>query len=613
MGRDRPVALLESPPRSHPSQGVLAIADHTESSQDAPPSYDDLVATAAESVEQITPDALAAKMAAGLDGPLVDVRERDELPAGTIPGSIHLPRGLLEREIPFIASDREAPVYLHCESGKRGTLAAETLRRMGYRRPVNLAGGIEAWSASGQKVDRFAATRDRPGVARDFGPLDPQDWASIRADFPITGYRCSSGGTTRSLAYLDHAATTHPCATILRIHTEFLEQEYANVHRAGYALARSATLRFERCFEVCAEFVGGNLDRDCVVFTANTTAGCDLVAHVMAPREGAVLVTGMEHHSNDLPHRRRGGVLRAEVDATGRLEYGHVEELLKANRVKLLAVTGAANLSGWTPDLDLLARLAHEHGALICVDAAQLLAHKKLDVKSPDDPAHVDFVVAAGHKMYAPFGAGFVYGPRKVMDAAEPWIPGGGTASDVGDEEVVYLPSPDRHQGGTPNVAGIVALAAMAELLMRIGMDRVREHEMALLRRTIDRLKAIDGVTLYGPPNLDERVAILPFNIEGVDDMLAAAILGEEGGVAVRNGRFCAHPHARRIFGEGRSGAVRASIGLFNVEEELDRLVEMVARIRRGKWTRSYEMKQGQMSAQLGGRCADKWMQASPK
>ncbi|MGA1401415.1 MAG: rhodanese-like domain-containing protein, partial [Phycisphaerales bacterium] len=114
MGRDRPVALLESPLRSHPSQGVLAIADHTESSQGAPPSYDDLVATAAESVEQITPDALAAKMAAGLDGPLVDVRERDELPAGTIPGSIHLPRGLLEREIPFIASDREAPVYLHC-------------------------------------------------------------------------------------------------------------------------------------------------------------------------------------------------------------------------------------------------------------------------------------------------------------------------------------------------------------------------------------------------------------------------------------------------------------------------------------------------------------------
>ena len=594
-------------------QGVHAIDPHADIRDDAPRTYDDLVAIAAAQIEQIAPEALAAQQACGLDGPLVDVREREELPAGTIPGSIHLPRGLLEREIAFIAADREAPVYLYCESGKRGTLAADVLRRMGYRRAINLVGGIDAWSASGQKVDRFAATRDRPGVARDFGTLDPQDWASIRADFPIANYRTQSGGTSRSLAYLYHAATTHPCATILRIHTEFLEQEYANVHRAGYALARSATLRFERCFEVCAEFIGGNLDRDCVVFTANTTAGCDLVSHVMAPREGAVLVTGMEHHSNDLPHRRRGEVLRAEVDATGRLEYGHVEALLREHRVKLLAVTGAANLSGWTPDLDLLARLAHEHGALICVDAAQLLAHKKLDVKSPDDPTHVDFVVAAGHKMYAPFGAGFVYGPRAVMDAAEPWIPGGGTASDVGDEEVVYLPSPDRHQGGTPNVAGIVALAAMAELLMRIGMDRVREHEMALLRRTVDAIARIDGVTLYGPPDLEERVAILPFNIEGVDDMLAAAILGEEGGVAVRNGRFCAHPHATRLFGGERRGAVRASIGLFNVEEELDRLVEMVGRIRRGKWARTYEMKKGQMSAQLGGRCADQWMQASPK
>ena len=582
----------------------------TDSSQNTAIAYDDLVAIAAREVEQIGPEQLAAKQAQGLDGPLLDIREREELIAGAIPGSIHLPRGLLEREVSSVAADREAPVYLYCEGGKRGTLAAEALRRMGYRHPVNLAGGFEAWSAIGKSIEFPVAHPDRASLTGDLRGLDPHDWASIRADFPIAKCRAVSGGTSRSLAYLDHAATTHPCSTILRIHTEFLEQEYANVHRASYALARSATLRFERCFEVCAKFIGGNLDRDCVVFTANTTAGCDLVAHVMASREGAVLVTGMEHHSNDLPHRRRGEVLRAEVDATGRLEYGHVEELLKKHRVKLVAVTGAANLSGWTPDLDRLARLAHEHGAMICVDAAQLLAHKQLDVKSPDDPAHLDFVVAAGHKMYAPFGAGFAYGPRAMMDAAEPWLPGGGTASDVGDEKVVYLQSPDRHQGGTPNVAGIVALAAMAELLMRIGMDRVREHEMALLRRSVDALKRIDGVTLYGPPDLEERVAIIPFNIEGVDDMLAAAILGEEGGIAVRNGRFCAHPHATRLFGGERRGAVRASIGLFNVEEELDRLVEMVGRIRRGKWNRTYEMKAGQMSAQLGGRCADQWMQA---
>ncbi len=561
-------------------------------------------------IEQISPAALAAESGGG-DALIVDVREREELPAGVIPGSLHLPRGLLEREIGLIAPDRSRRIVIYCESGKRGALAAESLQRMGYAAVANLAGGIDAWSGGGHRVERFAATRDRPRPEEAFGDLDVRDWASIRAQFPIANHRVESGGVGRTLAYLDHAATTHPPVSVLRIHQEFLEREYANVHRAGYALARASTLRFERCFEVCAGFVGGNLEEDCVVFTGNTTAGCDLVAHAMAEREGAVLVTGMEHHSNDLPYRRHGEVLRAEIDPQGRLDLGHVEELLRRHRVKLLAVTGAANLTGWMPDLGRLARLAHEHGALICVDAAQLLAHHRIDVGSGDDPAHLDFVVAAGHKAYAPFGAGFLYAPRRVLDAAPPWLPGGGTASEVGDDSAAFLPSPDRHQGGTPNVAGIVAMAAMLELLGMIGMERVREHEMALLRRAASGLAAIDGVTIHGPPELDDRVGILPFSIEGVSDMLAAAILGEEGAIAVRNGRFCAHPHARRLLGPGRDGAVRASIGLFNDEHEIDRLVEMVRRIREGRWSGRYEVREGQMSAQLGGRCADRWMQVA--
>lgn len=566
---------------------------------------------AVQRIGQVSPDRLAAECAEGGDLLLLDIREREELPAGVLPGSIHLPRGLLEREIGAISPDRDRRIVIYCESGKRGALAAESLQRMGYAGVRNLAGGIDAWSRSGHRVERFAATRDRPRPEDAFAEIDLADWRSIRSQFPIASHRVEIGGASRTLAYLDHAATTHPPVAVLRIHQEFLEREYANVHRAGYALARASTLRFERCFETCAAFIGGNLDEDCVVFTANTTAGCDLVSHAMAERPGAVLVTGMEHHSNDLPHRRRGEVLRAEIDAAGRLEYGHVEELLRQHRVKLLSVTGAANLTGWMPDLRLLARLAHEHGALICVDAAQLVAHRRIDARPSGDPEHLDFVIAAGHKAYAPFGAGFLYGPRTVLDAAPPWLPGGGTASEVGDGDVDFLPSPDRHQGGTPNVAGIVAMGAMLELLGMIGMDRVREHEMALLRRAWSGLAAIEGVVLHGPPELDDRVGILPFSIEGVSDMLGAAILGEEGAIAVRNGRFCAHPHARRLLGPGREGAVRASIGLFNDEEEIDRLVAMVRRIRERRWSGRYEVREGQISAQLGGRCADRWMQSA--
>ena len=569
------------------------------------------MATASTRIAEIDPAALFPMTDEGRPRLLIDLRETEELARGVIAGSIHVPRGVLEREIGVLSPDRSTPIVLLCESGKRGALATETLGRMGFTGARNLAGGIERWIAEGRPVER-AASRPERGGGDPIAAVDLGDWAAIRAQFPIATQRVAVDGGTRALAYLDHAATTHPPLAVLEVHSAFLAHEYANVHRAGYALARGATLRFERCFEICAAFIGGNLDRDCVVFVPNTTAGCDLVAHTMATQPGAVLVTGMEHHSNDLPHRRRGEVLRAAIDDAGRLDYEDVERLLTAHRVKLIAVTGAANLTGWMPDLARLARLAHAHGARICVDAAQLMAHHTIDVKAPGDPEHLDFLVAAGHKMYAPFGAGFVYGPRDLLDAAEPWIPGGGTASEVGDDGATFLPSPDRHQGGTPNVAGIVAMGAMLELLDLIGMDRVREHEMALLRRAWSGLAAIDGVVLHGPPELDDRVGILPFSIEGVSDMLAAAILGEEGAIAVRNGRFCAHPHARRLLGPGREGAVRASIGLFNDEEEIDRLVAMVRRIRERRWSGRYEIREGQMSAQLGGRCADRWMQSRP-
>src|SRR5690606_4805097 len=139
--------------------------------------------------------------------------------------------------------------------------------------------------------------------------------------------------------------------------------------------------------------------------------------------------TELEHHSNDLPHRRRGRVWHARVDPQGRLDLDHLQNLLRKQRIKLVAVTGASNVSGWLPDVHAIARLAHEFGALVLIDAAQRLAHAALDVRHPDDPEHLDFVAAAGHKAYAPFGAAFLYGPRRAFDAAPTYLPGGGTAS----------------------------------------------------------------------------------------------------------------------------------------------------------------------------------------
>jgi selenocysteine lyase/cysteine desulfurase/rhodanese-related sulfurtransferase len=569
---------------------------------------------------------------------LLDIREPDEYAEARIPGSVNLPRGLLEKHVSEIVG-QQRPLVVCCQTGRRSALAADVLETMGYSAVSSLQGGLEAWRVAGRVVEgsplgrqaRRSAERAEPEAAAPSGTLsgemaqagqvDHGDWASIRADFGITSrlVRCLDG-TQRPLVYLDHAASTHPPASIVTDFAAFLERDYANVHRATYALARQATDRFDEAFRTCAEFVGGNLEEGCVVFTGNTTQGCELVAHCVDHLPGKVMVTDLEHHSNDLPFRRRGEIVRARLTAEGRLDMQHVAELLRRERVKLVAVCGAANVTGWMPPIRELTRLAHGAGALISVDAAQLIAHIPVDVRAGDQAEGVDFLVAAGHKAYAPFGIGFVYGRRTLLDAAPPMLPGGGTARLVTEQSAEFMPSPDRHQGGTPNIAGAIAFAAMLRYLKCIGMERVRAHELALLRRAWSALRALPDLTLYGPDAIEERVGIVTFNIHGVSDMLAAAVLGEEFAVAVRNGRFCAHVHTANLLrtsggftadGETPPSAVRASVGLYSDLSDVDRLLEGVECLRARRWKGSYRMRAGAAVAerQWGGRCADAWME----
>ena len=190
----------------------------------------------------------------------------------------------------------------------------------------------------------------------------------------------------------------------------------------------------------------------------------------------------------------------------------------------------------------------------------------------------------------------------------------------VGPDSVQWLPSPDRHQGGTPNIAGVIGLATVIEYLEAIGMDRVRAHEYALMQRAWDGLREIDGITIYGPSSLDERVGILTFNVEGVSDLLCAAVLGAEAGIAVRNGRFCAHVHADLLLDkqggvtkepEIRPGAVRVSFGLYNNEAEVDRFIEAIRMVRNHQWSGRYEVRGNQVNSTSAGRCSDAWMETA--
>jgi selenocysteine lyase/cysteine desulfurase len=315
----------------------------------------------------------------------------------------------------------------------------------------------------------------------------------------------------------------------------------------------------------------------------------------------------MEHHSNDLPHRQRGAVKHVRVTADGRLDLAHLDQLLAQNRVKLVAVTGASNVTGWMPDIHAIAARAHAAGARILVDAAQLLAHHPIRVGETTDPGHLDFVAAAGHKAYAPFGAAFLCGPRELFDAAPPYQPGGGTVACVTNERVYWLPAPDRHHGGTPNIPGVIAMASALEFLTEVGMPAIRAHEVELFQYALARLRAIDGLTLYGPPQVDERLAVLSFNLNGIPHGVVSAVLNAEAGIATRNGRFCAHPYVHRLLGieaaEAEAivarqlagdrvelpGAVRASIGIYNTQDEIDRLAETLIRVRDGRFTGRYD------------------------
>ncbi len=590
-------------------------------------SYKDFVADALTRIPEITCETLGSAPSKGV---LLDIREGDELAGGTLPGAVLLPRGLLEKHAHEHVPDKHAKVVVYCATGNRSALAADVLRKMGYADVHNLAGGIERWRHLGLPVTATAPAHahttasapERPGLC--LMPGGRLSWEEVRREFAIVARRVPVlGSGERPLVYLDHAASTHAPVSVLSAYVEFLEREYANVHRGTHLLSRKATERFEEAYYVIADHIGAELRQGCITFCANTTQAIDLASFVLAERPGKVIVTEMEHHSNDLPHRRRGTVLRARVDDSGALDLDHLEQLLRKHEVKLVAVTAGSNVTGITPDLRRIAKLAHDNGALVLVDAAQAIARMPLDVRAFDDPEHIDFLAAAGHKAYAPFGAGFLYGPRALMNEAPPYIPGGGTAAQVRAGSVEYLEAPDRHHGGTPNIAGIVGMSRALSFLQSIGLDRVRAHEVELTGRILDGLREVGGITIYGPEDPRQRLGVVAFNVEGVSDLMTAAVLSEEGALAVRNGRFCAHVYMDRLLAAKRSGAsqgsdaevptgaVRASVGLYTDAPDVDRLLEFVQRVRDRRWIGRYRVRGDSVSAEFAGRCADRWMEAT--
>jgi cysteine desulfurase / selenocysteine lyase len=432
----------------------------------------------------------------------------------------------------------------------------------------------------------------------------------------VTGLRCKVpvlGGAHVRYVFLDNAASTPTLKPILSQVNDFL-QWYSSVHRGTGFKSLLATRVFDRTREVVLEFLGGDPAHDTVIFGRNTTDAINKLARRFPFQPGdMVLTTEMEHHSNDLPWRKAAHVIYAHVDQRGALVVDDIAARLRehAGRIKLVAITGAANVTGYLNPIHRIARMAHEAGAEILVDVAQMAPHRTVDMRPHGDPEHLDYVALSAHKMYAPLGTGALVGRAELFRHGDPDVVGGGVVDLVTETEVQWTRVPEREEAGSPNVVGAVALAAAIRMLQRVGMDRVAAHEAELTRYTLQQLLRIRGIEIYGDPDpgsAERRLGVISFNVKGMSHALVAAILGVEGGVGVRHGCFCAHPYLKRILHlpeeearrferqvvEGdRSqlpGAVRLSFGIYNNLEDVNRFLRVLRTIARRKWKGRYSM-----------------------
>jgi cysteine desulfurase/selenocysteine lyase len=417
--------------------------------------------------------------------------------------------------------------------------------------------------------------------------LDATAVERIRADFPILS-RSVNG---HPLVYLDSGATSQKPQRVIDVERTYYELSNAAVHRGAHTLAGEATGLFEDARATVARFVGAGPDE--IVWTSNATEGINLVAYGMSNaslgRGGAaaerfrlgagdeIVVTELEHHANLVPWQelafRTGATLRViGLDDDGRIRLDEAATVI-GPRTRVVAFAHVSNVLGVVNPVAELVALAHGVGALVMLDACQSAPHLPLDLAALD----VDFAVFSGHKMLAPTGIGVLYGRAELLNALPPFLTGGSMITTVGLTESEFLPAPMRFEAGTQRVSQAIALAAAADYLDEIGLDRIAAWESTLGQRLYEGLSAIDGVRVLGAaPDARadvERVGLASFVVDGIHSHDVGQFLDDRG-IAVRVGHHCAQPVHRRF---GVTSTTRASTYLYNTTDEVDAAVEAVA------------------------------------
>ena len=400
--------------------------------------------------------------------------------------------------------------------------------------------------------------------------LDP---AAIRADFPITCRKVHGG----RLVYLDSAATSHKPRAVIDAITDYYERYNSNVHRGSYQLAVEATEAMEVARNKVAQFIGASRDSE-VIFAKNATEAINLVARTwgranLGPGD-PVVITELEHHANIVPWHmltaEQGIELRwIPIDANGHLDLTDLDRLLDGAR--LLSVAAVSNVLGTINPIRQLADAAHEAGALMMVDASQYTPHLPTDVAEMG----ADFVAFTGHKMCGPTGIGVLWAKSELLEAMPPFLGGGEMILNVTKEGFSTAAIPWKFEAGTPPIAEAVGLGAAVDYLNGLGMEQIREHEVALTGyalRTLNQRYG-DDITIHGPSEPAERGGVLSFEYKGIHPHDVAQVL-DRSGVCVRAGHHCAKPLMRVL---GCSATSRASMYVYNDESDVDALADALS------------------------------------
>src|SRR5881227_244335 len=390
----------------------------------------------------------------------------------------------------------------------------------------------------------------------------------VRTDFPVFDELING----RPVAFLDSAASAQKPRQVLDRMREFYEHEYANVHRGVYKLAERATAGYELARETAAAFVNAPSPRE-LIFTRSATEGLNLVAYAwgldnLGPGD-VVVASELDHHSNFVPWqyvaKRTGAEFRViPTDAQGELHLDVLDEIDRAGNVKIVANNLVSNSLGTINPAEQLSAWAHEHGAIMVVDAAQAAPHRAIDVQA----LGCDFLAFSSHKVCGPSGVGALWGRRELLEAMQPFNLGGEMIRSVALDRTSWNELPYKFEAGTPAIAEAYGFGVAIDYVSQVGLEAIEAHEHELVVQTMDALAEIPGVRVFGPP-ADRRTGIVSFEVENVHPHDVAQILNWDG-IAVRAGHHCTQPLMTRL---GVAATTRASFYLYSLPEEVERLI----------------------------------------